>query len=158
MRERTIHPTRHRRPFVAPLLLFAGYLAGEAILVAVGHPAPCLFRLLTGLPCPTCGTTRAVLCLLHLDVPGALAYNPLVTLALLALPVAAALSRVPRGRVWLGGFTRRPARHALLLGALLLLNWGYVLHAERRRADSGRNAGPPAGIASLKHLLGRSGR
>ena len=38
----------------------------------------CVFRLVTGIPCPGCGMTRAVLALLCGDVPAALAYHPLV--------------------------------------------------------------------------------
>jgi hypothetical protein len=36
---------------------------------------PCLFRKVTGLMCPGCGNSRAVLALLRLDVAGALGYN-----------------------------------------------------------------------------------
>ena len=40
----------------------------------------CLFHSITGLPCPTCGATRAVLALSHLDLAGAAAMNPLAAL------------------------------------------------------------------------------
>jgi Protein of unknown function (DUF2752) len=40
----------------------------------------CLFHAVTGLPCPTCGATRAVLALSHLDLAGAAAMNPLAAL------------------------------------------------------------------------------
>ncbi|MBQ7334872.1 MAG: DUF2752 domain-containing protein [Clostridia bacterium] len=38
--------------------------------------------------CPVCGGTRAVDALLHLDVVGALRYNPLVTIGILILLIA----------------------------------------------------------------------
>jgi len=36
----------------------------------------CLFKQLTGIPCPSCGSTRSVLSLLRGDVTGALIWNP----------------------------------------------------------------------------------
>jgi Protein of unknown function (DUF2752) len=41
----------------------------------------CPFRRLTGIPCPTCGTTRAAVALLGGHLGAALALNPLATLA-----------------------------------------------------------------------------
>ncbi len=45
----------------------------------------CPIRFLTGVPCPTCGVTRALLSLLHLDFAGYFRYNPM------AVPLCAAL-------------------------------------------------------------------
>jgi hypothetical protein len=45
----------------------------------------CFFREITGLPCLTCGGTRAVLALLAGDLGGALHANPLVSVALMML-------------------------------------------------------------------------
>ena len=60
--------------------------SSAALAVALLHLdrlpfALCVFRGLTGLPCPTCGSTRAVGRLAALDLAGALAMNPLTTLA-----------------------------------------------------------------------------
>lgn len=41
----------------------------------------CVFKGLTGIPCPTCGATRAVVCLSHGDVVGAVIMNPMAALA-----------------------------------------------------------------------------
>lgn len=46
-----------------------------ALLATVG--LPCAFARLTGLPCPSCGSTRAVRALLVGDLHGVLHYNPL---------------------------------------------------------------------------------
>jgi hypothetical protein len=43
--------------------------------VTDGTWTPCIFKLLTGIPCPACGSTRAVLALLRGE--NVLAYNPL---------------------------------------------------------------------------------
>jgi len=50
-----------------------------------GSLPECFFRRLTGVPCLTCGGTRAVLALLAGNLPAALQANPLVTAALVAL-------------------------------------------------------------------------
>lgn len=41
---------------------------------------PCVFKTVTGYPCPTCGSTRAVLDFFHLDIVSAFGWNPLVVL------------------------------------------------------------------------------
>jgi hypothetical protein len=43
---------------------------------------PCPIHVATGLYCSGCGATRALHCLLHGDVSGAMAKNPLVVVAL----------------------------------------------------------------------------
>jgi hypothetical protein len=90
----------------------------------------CFFKLTTGLPCPTCGSTRALGRLAHLDLAGALAMNPLAALAALGLLLWGLLdlALLPRGRAsrlaiaprWQG-----PAR-VVILGALVL-NWTFLL-------------------------------
>ena len=65
---------------IAALLILLAPLAPRA---ATWMP-PCLFRSLTGLPCPTCGATHAVVALSRLDPAGALAANPLAAIGVLA--------------------------------------------------------------------------
>jgi len=40
-------------------------------------PSPCVFWRVTGLPCPSCGMTRSVVALTHLDFARAAYMNPL---------------------------------------------------------------------------------
>ncbi len=67
-----------------------------AVLVAALHiphrPATlCLFRELTGLPCPFCGGTTAAVRLGHGDVSGALGASPLAVGLLAAWPMLGAV-------------------------------------------------------------------
>jgi len=114
---------------VASVALLAAPLAPRAAAMA----PPCLFRAITGLPCPTCGATHAVVALSHLDVAGALVANPLVTLAGLAFMVgglvggAAALLGRPFAEPRLG----QRARVALI--AALGANWIWLLAGQFAR-------------------------
>lgn len=72
---------KHSKTRIAILLLVtAGILTGGLFLYIMarsGYPVPCIFNKLTGLSCPGCGNTRAVLALLRLDLIGAFTYNPM---------------------------------------------------------------------------------
>lgn len=94
----------------------------------------CVFRLATGLPCPTCGTTRVFGRLGRFDVAGALAMNPLAALGALALlawgladlvllPTRQAL-RVAPPAAWRDGL------RIAAVGALLL-NWAFLIAVQR---------------------------
>ncbi len=69
--------------------VFVGGLAFSALFATTGIGLPCPFLALTGWQCPLCGCTRMGAALLHGDLTGAFAYNPL---ALSALMVLAALA------------------------------------------------------------------
>jgi hypothetical protein len=116
--------------------LIGGALAvGGALAAAwlrLGLPRPvCLLREWTGVPCPTCGTTRLIEDLLSGDILGALAWNPLVFLIMTAVAVWAVLSAarfafgLPTWRVVLSPRERFGAR-ALALAALVG-GWAWVL-------------------------------
>ena len=123
-----------------PLGLVFGVIAAAATL-AVGllHLdqlpfAFCYLKLTTGLPCPTCGSTRALGRLFALDLRGAFAMNPATTLAAaaLALWAAADLALLPRRRalgVELAPRAGRALRVAVV--AAFVLNWAYLLAAGR---------------------------
>lgn len=50
---------------------------------------PCPFNYLTGLQCPGCGGTRALHALLHGDVAGAFAFNPMLFVVIAMVAVVA---------------------------------------------------------------------
>ncbi len=61
------------------------------------HLFACRFRQLTGLPCPNCGTTRALLALLRLDFARAVRLSPVAGIGVALLAARGARS-VPAGR------------------------------------------------------------
>jgi hypothetical protein len=72
-------------------LSFAGYawLAWNCIGLAYHAPAPgfCMFKAITHVPCPSCGTTRAVMLLLSGNIAGSLLLNPFGAILFIALVV-----------------------------------------------------------------------
>ncbi len=115
--------------FGCVLLLAAGL---AAVWLRLGYPLPvCGFRSWTGLPCPTCGTTRMVDALLHGDFVAAVAWNPLVLFGLTAVALWAGASTLrdmtglPPVRV----VVERWERASLRIGAIaaLLTGWAYLV-------------------------------
>jgi hypothetical protein len=96
--------------------LFVVYCVWNVFWLAQWRIPPSLFWALTGLPCPTTGGTRSLLCLARGDWAGSLHWNLLTVpvVALLAVTLACA------GRcLW----TRRP----VLLHPRFLLAWASLL-------------------------------
>jgi hypothetical protein len=89
----------------------------------------CTFKSFLGLPCPTCGVTRAALELSNLDVASALRINPLATLLMMALVLGGLIAGVST----LGGHPPREPRWDLRpverLGLVLVVvaNWAYLV-------------------------------
>lgn len=87
----------------------------------------CWFRRLVGIPCPTCGATRAVMALARGQLIESWLYNPLVvTLGLLG--GAWLIARCGFGRALSLGLTPRQRRLAWAgFWLLFLANWAYVI-------------------------------
>lgn len=119
---------------VVALLCLTGLLLTPRIApellphVSADLPA-CPVKSLAGLPCPTCGATRATLALSDLDLWRALALNPLVSLAWLTLVGGGLVAGVV---VLAGGSLPALPRRlspALRWGAVALVaaNWLYLV-------------------------------
>ncbi len=94
----------------------------------------CVFKGLSGLPCPTCGSTRAIARLFDLDPAGALAMNPFTTLVAVVIAAWAVVDvlLLPRRRALRVGLSR-PAGRAFRIAAFVafVANWVYLLVAGR---------------------------
>ncbi|MFI5198537.1 MAG: DUF2752 domain-containing protein [Thermoanaerobaculia bacterium] len=98
--------------------------------LARGLP-PCPFRSLLGIPCPTCGSTRALLALAHFDVGAALSWNPLAATAGILLVLGGLLAF---GAALAGRGVEMPRPTPALRAALALAiaaNWVFLVAAGR---------------------------
>ena len=126
-----------RKPYFVLLgLCLAGYtwLAYNVFTIA-SEAAPsvdaCFIKQVSGIPCPSCGTTRSILALLSGDIANALWLNPLgllAAVALITIPIWAFYdlvlrkSTLMRFYVKAESFIRRPVV-AIPLILLVVLNW-----------------------------------
>ncbi len=91
----------------------------------------CAFRGLTGIPCPTCGSTRSVVHLAHGDIASSLAMNPLISLCFLAAvpyffySIITLTPHIPRLDVSLTEQEKNTARAGVIM--LVLINWTYLI-------------------------------
>lgn len=100
------------------------------MLPLVGWPPHCVFRAVTGVPCPFCGMTTAMLALSHGDIGGALAANPGAPLLAVAFVVLALTRFGEFGRAWRAVLTETAGRWGVrrwtwpALGGM----WVFELH------------------------------
>ena len=124
------------RPGAENILALAA-LAGLVVarLLTVKHagrvPELCVFRRVTGMPCPSCGLTRATIAAAHGDFGSSVRLHPLGPVALLAmalLPLARVAGFTPVER-YLRASSTPEGRGALLAATAILLLWsiGRVL-------------------------------
>jgi len=91
----------------------------------VDGPTLCPFRVMTGLPCPLCGATRAFVLAGHGD-GGFVDYGAFWVLVA-ALTVVAGLVVLAAGSPALRAAWRSPRRAGTLAAALLALGWTWAL-------------------------------
>jgi hypothetical protein len=108
--------------------LFAAGLAVIAVLLAAAQ-VPCGFARIVHLPCPGCGSTRAMLALASGDLAGLVRYNPLapfMTLLVVALASQAFASVLATGtfrRVGDGAIGVLVSRGVMVVAVLEVLVW-----------------------------------
>ena len=86
-----------------------------------GLGIPCVFHQATGLDCPGCGMSRAVLALARLDFAAAFGYNllwPLIVGYLLWVAIAGSVGYVKRGEI--GYLPGKTWMHVVVLSAVVV--------------------------------------
>lgn len=96
-----------------------------------GAGGVCLIKHVTGIPCPSCGSTRSVQALLHGDVANALWLNPLgivLFVLLILLPLWMAFDKISGRRSLAAAYDtmenvlRKPLP-AVIFALLIAINW-----------------------------------
>lgn len=123
-----------------PELLWGAVLAASALLgvgwLLIGLPTPlCPLHALTGIPCPTCGMTRGIACLLQGRIIEGFLFNPLLIAGLLGAAIyvlyaaVVVIGRLPRLRC--GPLSPAGLRFLRIgLVAAVALDWAYQLWRE----------------------------
>ena len=94
----------------------------------------CAIKSMSGIPCATCGSTRAFARLFDLDLAGALAMNPFTTIVALLIAVwaLADLVLLPRRKALRVGFSPPVGRWVRILAfGAFIANWIYLLAVGR---------------------------
>lgn len=91
---------------------------------------PCLFRLWTGIPCPSCGATRTGIALSHLRVADAFVENPLffaLFIAFILWGMNTMLAVVVEKNLQLVLTVREKKLVQRLLISAIIINWAYLI-------------------------------
>jgi len=122
-------PTAPRWAVVIVIAYFSlvGLYVWVADATGANPPSMCLFRRITGYPCPTCGSTHMILAVARGHLHEAAGYNPLMFSSVVLVPVLLVVRIGLRRRiVWItSARSRRLLASALLIA--VLANWFYVL-------------------------------
>ena len=117
-------------PDAARVILAMCIVAGCVALAHVFGLTLCPMKRLLGVPCPTCGATRAVVLLLRGDVCGAFVMQPLAMGVVCLLAPAALAVRLAFGarrtKAFLSAAARTPTFWFAVVAAVLA-NWAYVI-------------------------------
>jgi len=108
-------------------------LVSARVLPILSITPSCVFKGITGIPCPTCGATRSVVLLSKGYLATAFAMNPLVTLSLIAAvtyflySVITLTFNIPQLSFLLTDHEKK-AVHTMAV-ILILVQWAYLISA-----------------------------
>lgn len=103
--------------------------------IALSHLPPqlipiCRFHAITGLPCPTCGATRAMQLLSTGNIIQALLMQPLITTFAILSAIYSLYSFIVtlghRPRIRPINVTKKDKKYILITTTLIILNWVYL--------------------------------
>ncbi len=105
-------------------------IAGRFLPVLVFTPS-CVFKTLTGLSCPTCGSTRCIVFLAHGNIASAFFMNPLIAAAamgaMLFLPYSLFTFIFDLPRLGVALAENEKYRLRIMTVLLVLANWLYLV-------------------------------
>lgn len=108
-------------------------LLAARLLPLSSFPLLCPFKAFTGIPSPTCGSTRAFIHLARLDLTGAFGMNPLITISMILGAVFFLYSIISFffGSLSLEVKFEEKEKTKLRIGIILalILNWIYLIIA-----------------------------
>jgi Protein of unknown function (DUF2752) len=111
--------SRWRAAWVAVAVVGAVLLAaGAKVCLEYGWAWRCPAMVLFEVPCPSCGSTRAFAALAGLDLLGALRFNPMIVMGVVALPFVGFLKRVVKSWEKYGWG---------IFAGVVILNWVYLV-------------------------------
>jgi len=102
---------------------------GPVWIAVAPYLGSCTFRNLTGIPCPSCGITRAALALLDFDIGSAFAVNPLGTFVAVAFIIGGGLALIWvlfRGPILTFELSWSRWWTGAVVG-IVLINWMYLI-------------------------------
>ncbi|MBI5198565.1 MAG: DUF2752 domain-containing protein [Nitrospirae bacterium] len=128
-----------RKGTESPVMEYSLIYGGLAILILLAArflplakmPIFCPLKTVSGIPCPTCGSTRAIIHLAHFDLMGAFAMNPLISSSLIAGTIFLLYSLASYLLTPLRLDVKFSLREKLILrlgiGLAIFLNWIYLI-------------------------------
>jgi len=131
-----MEPNDRKIYWILTLLSLAGYTWLGYHIVWHNHTAVtvCMFKNITGLPCPSCGITRSVLSLMQGDLYHAWMINPLgiiAALMLVAIPIWMAIdivtARISLALAFRSAEEKIRTQKIIYIPLILLMavNWGW---------------------------------
>lgn len=127
-----LQPAPRLRPrLTAPIVAGAVWLALVAtwqwVQPAGSVRSLCLFRNVTGVPCPTCGTSRAAVAAIHGRFLDAAALNPMMAAIVMSAAAWLVLRGVLGRRIAFHPTPRLTAALWVLAAAAFAANWTWVI-------------------------------
>jgi len=111
------------------------YAIGVLVFLLIAHTPfylPCMFKLMTGIPCPTCGLTRAFLYIYQLNIIGAVKMNILTAPIVIGLIIhfTSAIIDLIYNNKMLNRFNSFFAKSWVLVTVLILISisWAYNIY------------------------------
>ncbi len=103
-----------------------------------GQISVCMIKNVTGYPCPSCGTTRAVHALYKGNLMGSISLNPfgiIVSIALLILPFWVGFDLATKKQTFYMAYNKmegilKQKKNAIPLIILVVLNWIWNIYKE----------------------------